>query len=487
MIEDSCPTILSVINDACYAGDIDRVRGLLDGGGVGVNDTDDSEYGAGRGMGETMLGSAARGGHLAIVNMLIEAGAAVNQAIVGYHQDHSSPLFIACDGGHAKVVTALIEAGARVDDINGYRSPLLHACEHGGNLEVVKALIKGNASVDQPGDSEDQTPLEAASRDGNLEIVEALIEAEVTVDAADESGCTALEAAITSHRRGEVSGHLEVVKALIKANAKVDQANVCGQTPIFIAAKRGLAPFVQVLLDAGARPWMPCVNTRSEVRRSQSPLHVATHYGHLDCVKLLIGFRPNSPGWTAFLVGSRPRPDLDEGAHLPPPAERPSLQQQLLRRVHRSNEQQALRLIWAFQRERHSNLYLVSDLAPGYYLAEPEKSSGGRYVPPDRATALEIAEQNVEDLRRIRSGGQAAAAGRALAHAEYLVRAERRRDLQWCAGHHALTQAEYLERATELAFEACVEVAKLLRSKMGLSKEGEAVGEKKTATKGGKK
>ena len=56
-----------------------------------------------------------------------------------------------------------------------------------------------------------------------------------------------------------------------------------------------------------------------------------------------------------------------------------------------------------------------------------------------------------------------------------------------CANGEAVTQAEYLERATELAFGACVEVAKLLRSKMGLSKEGEAVGEKKTATKGGKK
>ena len=65
------PPDVGALLDAAQAGDINRVRELGEGG-VGVNDADDQGF--------TALHCASQEGHVAIVDILLEAGATVDQA-----------------------------------------------------------------------------------------------------------------------------------------------------------------------------------------------------------------------------------------------------------------------------------------------------------------------------------------------------------------------------------------------------------------------
>jgi ankyrin repeat protein len=81
-----------------------------------------------------------------------------------------------------------------------------------------------------------------------------------------------------------------------------------------------------------------------------SPLHIAAEEGHLACVKVLTGFRPDTPAWTTFLAGATSKKELE--ASLPPPGERPpSYLPKIFDRAY-------LEPIWKFQRERFTDLHL---------------------------------------------------------------------------------------------------------------------------------
>ena len=94
-------------------------------------------------------------------------------------------------------------------------------------------------------------------------------------------------------------GHVGAMQILIKAKAAVDQATEDGATPIFIASQNGHAPAIRLLLEAGAR------SAELMFQGKVSPLHTAAEKGHLECVKLLTGSRPNTAAWTTFLIGSK--------------------------------------------------------------------------------------------------------------------------------------------------------------------------------------
>jgi ankyrin repeat protein len=318
------PPDVDALLDAVEAGNADKVRELLDGGDVGVNDSDADG-------GFTALYCAAGRGHVALVNMLIKSGATVNLA----KENGATPLHMASQNGKLEVVKALIEAEAKVNQATEDGATPLHMASHDGNLEVVKALIEAKAKVNQA--TEDGcTPLYVASECGKLEVVKALIEAKAKVNLAKENGCTPLF--IASQR-----GKLEVINVLIKAKAEVNQAKEDGITPIYTASLKDHPLVVQVLIDAGAR-------SAELMFDGYAPLHIASHTGSLACVKVLTGFRPDTPGWATFLAGATSKKELE--ASLAPPGERPpSYLPKIFDRAY-------LEPIWKFQRERYSDLHL---------------------------------------------------------------------------------------------------------------------------------
>jgi ankyrin repeat protein len=72
-----------------------------------------------------------------------------------------------------------------------------------------------------------------------------------------------------------------VLRILIAAGQPVDTANASGVTALHIAADRGFAGWVEVLLAVGAP-----TNTPVE-GRGLSALELARGNGHEDCVRLL--------------------------------------------------------------------------------------------------------------------------------------------------------------------------------------------------------
>ena len=183
------PPDVDALLDAVEAGNMDRVRELLDGGDVGVNEAD-----AG---GCTALHGAAQGGDVALVEHA--------------HRGRG-------DGRPGRWRTAAPRS----------TSPPTRA-----SWRSSRRSSRPRRRSTRPR----RTAHTALHRlpEGNLEVVKVLIEAKAKVNQAKENGATPLF--IASQK-----GKLEVVKVLIEAKAKVNQARGDGATPLYTASQQGPPP-----------------------------------------------------------------------------------------------------------------------------------------------------------------------------------------------------------------------------------------------------
>jgi hypothetical protein len=166
--------------------------------------------------GWTALHTAAGGGYLEVVKILLDAGANVNAAAAAGREGRTA-LQAAAGGGHLEVVRMLLDAGAHVNAAAERREgrTALQAAAGGGHLEVVRMLLDAGANVNATAAGYgDQTALQAAATRGRLEVVRMLLDAGANVNAtaaaAGREGRTALQAAAGG-------GHLEVVRMLLDA------------------------------------------------------------------------------------------------------------------------------------------------------------------------------------------------------------------------------------------------------------------------------
>ena len=153
--------------------------------------------------GVSALARAAELNSVSMVVALLRAGASANLPYKGM-----TPLYIAAKEGNLVVVEALVKAGAAVDqaEADGW-TPLLVAAQE-GHLAAVEALVKAGAAVDQA-EADGATPLYCAAQEGHLAVVEALVKAGAAVDQAEANGATPLYIAAKN-------GHLAVLEALVK-------------------------------------------------------------------------------------------------------------------------------------------------------------------------------------------------------------------------------------------------------------------------------
>jgi len=208
---------------------------------------------------------AAAGGHVECAKQLMDLGADIN-AIArnrdGYleklqkmieegqvqeedpHVDGVTALHVASEGGHLEMVDLLLEAGVEsslvhLDD--GDRSPLVLAVS-GNHGEVAKVLVKAGADPNTPhvdGDGEQHNLLFDAIMVENEEFALLLIEKGADVYYRDEKKVTTLLQA--SHR-----GLTDVVKGLLEKHEDngskldfLDAASEDGITPLTAASSEG--------------------------------------------------------------------------------------------------------------------------------------------------------------------------------------------------------------------------------------------------------
>jgi ankyrin repeat protein len=201
--------------------------------------------------GVTAVHVAAQGGHLATVNLLIEAGADVTVL----DDEDRSPLLLAVKGNYGDVANVLVKAGADpntpyVDD-DGKSHNLLMDSIIVENEEFAKLLIQKGADLYSEDDHKVTTLLQAAHR-GKVDIVKELLESHSKnggksgwIDSASDEGITPLLAASSE-------GHAEVVKLLVDAKADVNAKDKDQTNSLMAAAARGHTGIVELLLKAGS-------------------------------------------------------------------------------------------------------------------------------------------------------------------------------------------------------------------------------------------
>ena len=244
---------------AARMGYIDVVRLLLD---AGASQEDKTGWNP-----PSPLYLAVEGGHREIARILIDAGAVLDR-FEGTSTDARTPLMVAVEKSDLALVDLLLEAGANVNTRGEFgRSALVVAAELGLE-EMVKRLQEAGAMEE----GLEAIALQAAAAAGDLPRVQALLDAGVDPNQPEPiSKGYSLQSAAS---RGDV----EMVRLLLATGADID--GLKGQAPISAAAYFGQTEMVQILIEAGAD-----VNACGFV--GQTALEHAREYQYTEMIPLL--------------------------------------------------------------------------------------------------------------------------------------------------------------------------------------------------------
>jgi ankyrin repeat protein len=215
------------------------------------------------------LYSASAEGHEKVVQMLLVAGADIR----AQSGECGSALLAASAGGHEKVVQMLLAAGADIKAYTGKEGSALHAASVRGDKKAVQMLLAAGVGVNIQGGGYG-TALQAASARGDKKIVQMLLEAGADVNIQGGYYGTALQAA-------SARGDKKIVQMLLEAGA---DANIQGGhygTALHAACIRDDVDVVKTLLERRAE-----VNAQD--RRDGTALHAACVRGDVDVVKMLL-------------------------------------------------------------------------------------------------------------------------------------------------------------------------------------------------------
>lgn len=239
------------LHEAAAAGDIKKVRSLISEGA----DVNKSRYPY-----CTPLHSAALHNHIAVAELLIEKGAAVN----GRGRSGAwRPLHQAARSCQKYIVELLILKGADVNVRDeGGSTPLHHAFGHTqGDLarrgpyqkEVVELLVNNGTDV-KARNEDGMTPLHGAACQGQRYLAELLITKDAEVNAKGPMGQTPLHFAARSWRTVAREG---LVALLLEKGAEINARTESGRTALHYSAADGDFYVARLLLtsraDAGLR------------------------------------------------------------------------------------------------------------------------------------------------------------------------------------------------------------------------------------------
>jgi ankyrin repeat protein len=262
------------------------------------------------------LMAAYAGGHIRIVQLLLESGENVNTRNSCYY----TPLHLAAREGHMNVVQLLLDYGAKLIAARGMRTPLDDAVL-GGNPEIVQLFLDLGPNTKVRGYPRFRGPTSrqrmymplfserslsellhfaiTSSRRGNVQVARLLIEHGANAQHVNSDGATPLHHA--AQATWEPSRQMEMVQLLIKCGASIHATNYDGDTPLHRAAGQGaIRQVIQGLIECGAD-----INASNDP--GETPLHLAARGGEIEAAKALIDCgaditATNSQGETAFRV-----------------------------------------------------------------------------------------------------------------------------------------------------------------------------------------
>ncbi len=227
---------------AAESGDVDAAKAQLALPSMSKRliDSVDSGY-----FGGTALSFAAEGGHEAIVEALLAAGASADLA----DRSGYSPLHLAARRGHTGCVQLLLNGGAPPDARDGQKQTPLHLCVNKGQSDggVLSLLLDSGASINALGGEARTTALWRAVEQEHTALALKLIEAR-----ADATLCDATHRETPLHLAAR-DGNAAIVAALLGngINAIVEARDWMRSTPLHHASNANIAAR---LLKAGADP-----------------------------------------------------------------------------------------------------------------------------------------------------------------------------------------------------------------------------------------
>jgi ankyrin repeat protein len=167
-----------------------------------------------------------------IVKALAEGGADVNAqnwlgTMLSYAAELDSP----------EIVNILISAGAKVND-----GMALHKAAARGNLDHLKILLAAGAKADDRA-SNGATAMHYASGSGHIKVMQALLDADSDITARDKDGLTPF--LVAASNRG-----IDSMRFLLDNGADIKDSDNEGNTALILAAEVDFLPF-----DAPDRAW----------------------------------------------------------------------------------------------------------------------------------------------------------------------------------------------------------------------------------------
>ena len=264
---------------ACVNGNANLVKAFIDLGA----DANTTVKG-----GETVLMTASRTGKVGAVVALIDAGANIDAT----ERKGQSAMMWAAAEGHDAVVRALLDAGADFQTPlgeSGY-TPFFFSIRE-GHTQVVRTLLEAGTDVNAAMHLEKSTgklpkngtsPLLLAVENGHYDLAIELLDLGADPND-DRSGFTVLHtltwirkpdfgesasgdpAPHGSGRRNSDQFIREIVKRGADVNARLKQGRKAGRgyvadvgaTPFFMAANRADLPYMKLLMELGADPFVP--------------------------------------------------------------------------------------------------------------------------------------------------------------------------------------------------------------------------------------
>ncbi|KAK6353879.1 hypothetical protein TWF730_008302 [Orbilia blumenaviensis] len=228
------------------------------------------------GGGRTPLLSAAEEGNEAAVCCLVAHGADVKAE----DDEGSTPLFWAIYRGQEIVVRLLLNEGANPDRGRFRGATSLSLAARSANEAIVALLSEYGASLEARDISFNYTPLLWASVMGNCGVTRILLDHGANIEARDEKGSTPLLEAVAG-------GHIAVIDLLINEGACIEARDDWGSTPLLRAAAMGKIAAVKLLINSGA-------DIEATDMQGFTPLVRAVRRGHDAVVELLIEHGANT-------------------------------------------------------------------------------------------------------------------------------------------------------------------------------------------------
>lgn len=200
----------------------------------------------------------------------------INGEVVPSHI--STDLMIAVVQGKENIVAALLDEKVNVDETNERGCTALIWASALGQEKVVFDLIIAGADASLP-DGNGKTPLMFAARSGNSKIVQELIKSTASVNAAqtggdNEIGRTPLHHAVTR------KNNADILRILIDNRADVNAIDENGKTPLMVASFYGELEAVKLLVEAGA-------DVRQKSNSGKTALDTAISWKHNEIAEYL--------------------------------------------------------------------------------------------------------------------------------------------------------------------------------------------------------